>query len=109
VKWLIDAQLPRALAQWLREKGHDAVHVVGLGLAEELDRGLWHYALQEGRIVVSKDEDFFILATRPHDKGRLLWIRLGNLRTQALITQLEKALPTIEGFFEEGQRIVEIR
>ena len=35
-------------------------------------------AIAENRIEISKDEDFFILATRPGDFGRLLWLRVGN-------------------------------
>jgi predicted nuclease of predicted toxin-antitoxin system len=59
--------------------------------------------------VVSKDEDFFILATRPSDHGRLLWLRLGNCRTQTLLAVLENAWPAIESAFQSGQRIVEAR
>ena len=59
--------------------------------------------------MVSKDEDFFLLATRPNDTGLLLWLRVGNCRTQALLAALESLLPNIERAFEAGQRIVEVR
>jgi len=48
------------------------VHVLDIGQGQTEDRELWSRALAEGRIVVSKDEDFFVLATRPNDPGRLL-------------------------------------
>jgi predicted nuclease of predicted toxin-antitoxin system len=73
------------------------------------DRQLWNEAFAENRIVASKDEDFFILATRPSDAGRLLWLRVGNYRTQALLSSLDPLLPAIEQAFQAGQRIVEIR
>jgi predicted nuclease of predicted toxin-antitoxin system len=31
MRFLIDAQLPPALARWLAERGHEAVHVVTVG------------------------------------------------------------------------------
>ena len=58
---------------------------------------------------VSKDEDFFILAMRVDDSGRLLWLRIGNCRTAALIASFEKSLPAILDAFQSGQRIVELR
>ena len=73
------------------------------------DRALWKIANDEGRIVISKDEDFFILATRPKDNGRLLWLRVGNCRTMDLLTLLNHRWSAIEEAFAEGQRIVEVR
>jgi len=109
VKFLVDNQLPASVALWLVNRGCDAVHVLELGLAQTDDRSIWQLAVGEARIVVSKDEDFFTLATRPNDNGRLLWIRLGNCRNQALLTALESAWELIEQAFAGGQRIVELR
>jgi predicted nuclease of predicted toxin-antitoxin system len=109
VKFLVDNQLPPALARWLEAAGHDAVHVLDRDLALADDRELWLVAGKEERVVVSKDEDFFILATRPGETGRLLWIRLGNCRKNALISALEASWPSIEESFSGGQRIVEFR
>jgi len=44
---------------------------VGLGSAS--DSAIWQYAHQHELIVISKDEDFLYLATRPEDKARLIW------------------------------------
>jgi predicted nuclease of predicted toxin-antitoxin system len=109
VKFLVDNQLPKALAQWLVERGHDAVHVLDRGQGQTDDRQIWSEAIAEARIVVSKDEDFFLLATRPNDAGQLLWLRVGNCRTQALLATLSELLPSIEQAFQSGQRIVEVR
>ena len=109
MKFPVDNQLPKALARWLTGSGHDAVHVLDRGQGQTDDRQIWAEAIAEGRIVVSKDEDFFILATRPEDAGHLLWLRIGNCRTQALLTSLEASLPAILQAFQSGQRIVELR
>ena len=109
MKFLVDNQLPKVLATWLTERGHDAAHVLDRGQGQTADREIWDVALAEQRIVVSKDEDFFILATRPGDNGGLLWLRVGNCRTAALLDLMDRMLPRIEEAFQGGQRIVEVR
>lgn len=109
MKLLVDNQLPLALARWLNGERVDAVHVLDLGLQSATDRLLWDHAHRDGRIVVSKDEDFFHLANRPGDVGRLLWIRAGNCRRQALLALFARQWPSITDAFASGQRIVELR
>ena len=43
MKFIVDAQLPPALARWLREQGHQAEHVAEAGLreAEDSPTGEW--------------------------------------------------------------------
>ncbi len=109
MKFLVDNQLPAALARWLTAKGHAAIHVLDRGLGRECDVELWRIANDEGRILVSKDEDFLALALRPDDKGRLLWLRLGNCRKQALLDSFEGLWPAIAEALEDGQQIIELR
>lgn len=109
MKFLVDNQLPAALARWLSSQGFDAVHVLDRDLARDDDHALWDLAISESRIMVSKDEDFFHLAHRAGDGGRLLWLRVGNCRKQSLIDSIQKMMPAIQAAFDEGQRIVEIR
>ena len=40
------------------------------------------------------------------DTGRLLWVRMGNCRTAALLARFESAWPGIEQSFASGHRIV---
>lgn len=102
----MDNQLPAALAFWLAAQGADAVHVIDLALDTTPDVDVWLRASTEARIVVSKDEDFFDLANRPGDTGRLLWVRMGNCRTTALLARFEVAWPGIQQSFITGHRIV---
>jgi predicted nuclease of predicted toxin-antitoxin system len=108
MKFLVDNQLPATLARWLAAKDHDAVHVLDCGLDSAHDIVIWERAASEKRIVISKDEDFFHLANRPGDFGCLLWVRMGNCRTPALLARFDASLPHIEQAFSEGSRIVMI-
>jgi predicted nuclease of predicted toxin-antitoxin system len=109
MKFLVDTQLPAALARWLTARGCDAVHVLDRGMGQASDTQLWQDCLTEGRIMISKDEDFFFLASRPGDTGCLLWLRVGNCRRQALLATLEKHWSAIAAAFAAGEQIVEIR
>jgi predicted nuclease of predicted toxin-antitoxin system len=58
VKFLIDNQLPPALANFLIRKGHLAEHVFDIGLSEANDTEIYRHAAANSLIIVSKDEDF---------------------------------------------------
>lgn len=46
MNFLIDAQLPPALARLIISLGHDAVHVENASLLLATDEAIWDYALQ---------------------------------------------------------------
>jgi predicted nuclease of predicted toxin-antitoxin system len=57
-RFVVDAQLPPALARLLDARGFPAEHVHDLGLGSAADDAIWDYALRSGGAVISKDEDF---------------------------------------------------
>ncbi len=109
MKFLVDNQLPAALAKWLGGIGVQADHVLDLGLANAPDAVIWARASMDQSIVVSKDDDFFLLANQAGATGRVLWVRVGNCRTQALLARFAVAWPSLQSAFASGQRIVELR
>jgi predicted nuclease of predicted toxin-antitoxin system len=109
VKFLVDNQLPATLAHHLRKNGYDCQHVLDVGLANASDMDICRYAEGEDRVIVSKDEDFLYLASRPGATTRFLWVRLGNCRTSTLLAAFEKFWPMIESALKAGDRIVELR
>jgi hypothetical protein len=58
VKFIVDAQLPPALAWLLREADCDAFAVREIGLREASDAEIWRYAVQQQAAIITKDEDF---------------------------------------------------
>ena len=109
MKFLIDNQLPSALAQYLRKRGFDCEHVLDIGLAEALDIEICRYAEAQERIIVSKDEDFLYLASQSRVRIRLLWVQLGNCRTAALLAAFDRLWPSVEVALKAGDQIIEIR
>ena len=109
MNFLVDNQLPLALAHHLQTRGLDCQHVLEIGLAEASDVEISRYAEAQARVIISKDEDFLHLASRPDAKFRIVWVRLGNCRTSTLISAFEKSLPTLQACLDAGDRIVELR
>src|SRR5205807_2322976 len=85
-------QLPQALARFLTERGHESVHVLDLHMDEAKDVQIWNHITKNQMGLVSKDEDFLHLASRPGETGKLLWVRIGNCRKQVLLRSFERLL-----------------
>jgi predicted nuclease of predicted toxin-antitoxin system len=81
VTFLVDAQLPPVLAEWVATGTHKATH----GLERAKDETIWGHARDENAVLMTKDEDFadhWLLSDRPVP---LIWIRKGNCSNRALI------------------------
>jgi predicted nuclease of predicted toxin-antitoxin system len=108
VRFLVDAQLPPALARWLSTQGHEAEHVVDLGLAGAKDRAIWTHAAETGVVIVTKDEDFVSLSTLSPNGPPVVWIRLGNTTRSALLAWFSPLFPDIERALAAGEKLVEV-
>lgn len=109
MKFLVDNQLPPALARELAAAGFDAVHVVDLRMEKAPDARIWAEAREAARVLVSMDEDFHHFAVRPGETARLVWIRMGNTRRAHLIEKLLPLWPELVRRLEKGERILEVR
>jgi predicted nuclease of predicted toxin-antitoxin system len=109
VKFIVDNQLPVALAQYLRKRGFDCEHVLEAGLGDARDSEICRYAELHERVVISKDEDFFYLAKKSDAKIKFIWVRLGNCRTATLLAAFDRSWPRIESCLKYGDRVIEIR
>jgi len=107
---LVDNQLPLALARYLAANGWECIHVQEVGLAAADDRTIWQYAKERGLTIVSKDEDFQALANRQCSiPPQVVWVRLGNCRTDALLEAFSRILPELHEMLAAGDTVVEIR
>lgn len=108
MKFLVDAQLPRRLALWLAEAGHDARHTLDLPLGNRTpDAEIIACAAHEQRVVVTKDDDFvqsFLLSGQP---SRLLLVATGNIANAELERLLRENLASIEAALDVN-RFVEL-
>ena len=109
MKFLVDNQLPWALAKWLISRGQEAVHVLDLGLAQAKDKEIWKYAQAHSLVLITKDEDFSRYSSDPHGSVSVVWVRLGNCRTATLLSAFDSILLQVVAALESGNKLIEIR
>jgi predicted nuclease of predicted toxin-antitoxin system len=108
MRFIVDAQLPPALARWLVPNGHEAEHVADKHMANASDRAIWDFALQTAAVIVTKDEDFAQRHVLTGDGPRVVWIRLPNTRRRELLLWFEAILPDVLAALERGETLIEV-
>jgi predicted nuclease of predicted toxin-antitoxin system len=108
MRFLVDAQLPPALARMIAAKGFEAEHVCDVQLDAAADRVVWEYALKRQAAILTKDEDFVSLITLHPEGPAIVWIRIGNTSRQALIRWFEPLLPAIVTALQNGEKLIEV-
>jgi predicted nuclease of predicted toxin-antitoxin system len=109
VIFLVDAQLPPALANWLTQQGHTAQHVDNLGLRNAEDVVIWNWALRSAAIIVTKDEDFAERTARTTSGPVIVWLRIGNSTNRALLEWLEPRWTQVTVLLDAGNMLIEVR
>ncbi len=96
MKFLVDAQLPRRLALWLHQRGHDVVHTLDLVQRNRTpDSFLLALANQDDCALITKDTDFEITFELGQGPPKLLLLSTGNIHNNellALFVRHEEAL-----------------
>ena len=109
MRFLVDAQLPPALAGWLGERSVSATPVRDVGLRESDDGSIWNFAVEGGWIVITKDEDFVARCVGNPGAPGVVWLRLGNCTNRVLFAWLESFLPEILRRLKDGEKLIEVR
>jgi len=108
MKFIVDAHLPRRLCGVLASHGHDAVHTLDLPTGNATsDEAINQVSLDDRRVVISKDTDFFFSHTLYGRPWKLLLVKTGNISTRELCVLLERNLLAIEAALE-SHTLVEI-
>jgi len=102
MKFLVDAQLPYQLADFLNELGFDAIHTENLPHKERThDKEIRELAYSQKRIVITKDSDFIHSFYFQRKPSALLLISTGNIRNAKLMDLFSKNIGTIQQLFSE--------
>jgi predicted nuclease of predicted toxin-antitoxin system len=106
--WL-DAQLPPALAAWLRATFElEAFALRELALRDAQDIEIFEAAKTQNVVIMTKDSDFIDLVCRLGSPPQILWLTCGNVTNRNLRQLLTATLPRALEQLEQGERIVEI-
>jgi predicted nuclease of predicted toxin-antitoxin system len=109
MRFLVDAQLPPALAHWLGERGCSATPVRELGLRDSDDGSIWNVATAGNWTVLTKDEDFVARCIGNPAAPPVVWLRIGNCTNRMLFIWLEPLLPEIKTRLSQGEKLIELR
>jgi len=108
VKFIVDAQLPKSLSNFLNYKGNDSIHTIDFPDHNNTkDADIIAISEKEKRVIISKDSDFlesFLLNGSPQ---KLIMINTGNIRNTELLSIFENNLDLIIKSIEENS-LVEI-
>jgi predicted nuclease of predicted toxin-antitoxin system len=108
LRFIVDAQMPPALAEWIRARGYEASALREIGLRDAPDNAIWDYACANSCVLITKDEDFPLLAeARPGPP--IIWVRTGNLLKRALLGRFEHAWTDLLELLETGLAVIELR
>ena len=96
MKFLVDAQLPRRLALWLRQRGHDVIHTFDLDQQNRTpDPFLLALANEDDRVLVTKDTDFEITLELGQGPPKLPLVTTGNIHNNELLGLLVRHEETL--------------
>jgi predicted nuclease of predicted toxin-antitoxin system len=88
MKFLFDQNISQRILKVLPEIYIGSSHVKIEGLLNSSDRYIWEFAKKNGFIIVTQDSDFNELNSLLGFPPKIIWIRTGNLKTQAIINIL---------------------
>jgi predicted nuclease of predicted toxin-antitoxin system len=106
MRFVVDAMLPRDIAEFLISEGHEASTVKWLKLGP--DETIWQYAEKHHTIVITKDSDYLPFPSE-HSTAQLVHFTGGNMSTAMMIESFRKGLPQIIESLRAGEKTVEIR
>jgi predicted nuclease of predicted toxin-antitoxin system len=86
VKFLIDAQLPKSLSDFLKLKGYDCIHTLELPDANDTtDNEILKHCGNENRVIITKDNDFLESFLINNEPKKLIFVRTGNIKNAELL------------------------
>lgn len=103
MRFLADMGVDLRVVKWLREQGHDAIHLREENLQRLPNGEIFEKALREKRIILTFDLDFGEIAALSHGKEvSVVVFRLLHARAPHVIKHLSGVLDHSAGILEKG-------
>ncbi len=103
MKFLVDNQLPTALAQYLRERGFDCQHVLEAGLGDALDSEICRHAEFEKRIINQQGRRLFLFRQTTRCENQSHLGSLGELPNSGTFGRIRAFLAQYRILPEDGR------
>ena len=106
MKFLVDAQLPKAVADFLCEKQYISIHTLSLpDKNRTTDKQIIEIAAKEDYIVITKDDDFLQSYLIKNEPKKLILIKTGNIPNLKLLEIFSEHISKIENILSENSLI----
>ncbi len=106
MKFIVDAQLPKSLSDFLNDSGHNSIHTLELPAQNKTgDYFIAKKANEENCIVVTKDTDFlesYLLFSKP---AKLILVKTGNIKNSELLLLFKTHLPALNTLLQRANFI----
>ncbi len=107
LKFLVDTQLPPKLSLFIKSKGYDSKHTTDYSDGHLFnDTKIKTIAIDENRIIVTEDKDFFDSFIVKGFPPKVLLIDLGNIKNDVLIEIINNNIKLIVDKFESGAGLI---
>ena len=90
MKLLFDQNISFRVIQKIAHVYDSALQVVELGLQNNTDISIWEYAKENDFTIVTFDSDFYDIANIKGHPPKIIWLRIGNTRTEGIAQTLIK-------------------
>jgi len=101
VKLLLDENLSYRLVAQLAIVFPGSQQVDSVGLHSRTDIEIWNFAGNNGFTIVTKDDDFRQRSFLSGAPPKVVWLSVGNARTQRIARLLVDSSQVIEAFFRD--------
>jgi predicted nuclease of predicted toxin-antitoxin system len=103
MRFLADMGISMRTVVWLRQQGHDAIHLREEGLQRLADEAILAKARTEERILLTMDLDFgYLLAVSEEHLPSVILFRLSDERSEVVNKRLADALAQCMSDLEAG-------
>ncbi|MEA4950174.1 MAG: DUF5615 family PIN-like protein, partial [Petrimonas sp.] len=104
MKLLFDQNIYHRILNFLAEEYSFSSTVKQENLMNASDKEIWEYAKGNGYIIITQDADFNDLNSFYGFPPKIIWLRTGNLTTQAIARLLNDYQKEVKEFIENGKQ-----
>jgi predicted nuclease of predicted toxin-antitoxin system len=103
MKLFIDENISHRIVKLINQHFPDSIHVSSIRKKRFSDLDIWSYAKDNDFTIVTFDADFYewqlILGVPP----KVIWLRLGNTKTEIIVSELIESLYLIRNFISDKE------